>query len=47
MNVDLIREQATQDQQWCEYGMGVLNMAGTGHAGFSRMDTNLRPTVTK
>lgn len=28
-------------------GMGVLNMSGTGHAGFSRMDTNLRPTVTK
>ena len=28
-------------------GMGVLNMAGSGHAGFSRMNTNLRPTVTK
>jgi hypothetical protein len=28
-------------------GMGVLNMPNTGHTGFSRMDTNLRPTVTK
>lgn len=28
-------------------GMGVLSLANTGHAGYSRMDTNLRPTVTK
>lgn len=28
-------------------GMGVLKMADTGHTGFSRMDTNLRPTQTK
>ena len=28
-------------------GMGVLAMADMGHTGFSRMDTNLRPTRTK
>ena len=28
-------------------GLGVLAMADTGQAGFSRMDTNLRPTQTK
>lgn len=28
-------------------GMGVLEMADMGHTGFSRMDTNLRPTRTK
>jgi hypothetical protein len=28
-------------------GMGVLMMADMGHTGFSRMDTNLRPTRTK
>jgi hypothetical protein len=28
-------------------GLGVLTMADTGHAGFTRMDTNLRPTRTK
>lgn len=28
-------------------GLGVLTMADTGHTGFSRMDTNLRPTQTK
>jgi hypothetical protein len=27
--------------------MGVLSLADTGHAGFSRMETNLRPTQTK
>lgn len=27
--------------------MGVLSMAGTGLTGFTRMDTNLRPTQTK
>ncbi len=28
-------------------GMGVLTMADMGHTGFTRMDTNLRPTQTK
>jgi hypothetical protein len=28
-------------------GMGVLALADAGHSGFSRMDTNLRPTRTK
>ncbi|WP_439402602.1 hypothetical protein ACNJYA_09315 [Bradyrhizobium sp. DASA03068] len=28
-------------------GMGGLKLANTGHAGFSRMDRNLRPTQTK
>lgn len=28
-------------------GMGVLAMADMGHAGFARMDNNLRPTQTK
>jgi len=28
-------------------GMGVLNMAAMGHTGFTRMDTNLRPTQSK
>jgi hypothetical protein len=28
-------------------GMGILNMSDMGHSGFSRMETNLRPTVAK
>jgi hypothetical protein len=28
-------------------GIGALHLVGTGHAGFSRMDQNLRPTRTK